>query len=126
MKFSFLAPLMAFVGLMVFEPASAQLIDINQNPSAIASATAYEGSSKMMTLKIINFVLYFLGLLSTIAIFLVGPIGLILLCFKGTRKAGKIMSFIALGAIGVIVLTLVGFALANTLMAPDLSSRYLY
>lgn len=125
-KLIFVLPAFVVALLFLAEPTSAQIIDIMDTPRDMGSSTSYGGGSGVMASKMINFVLYFISLVSMLAIFVSGPIGLILLCFKKTRKAGKIMSIIALVAIGVAILTIIGFAIVNTFMTSGVRPQGLY
>lgn len=111
-----------FALMFFIEPASAQLIDINENPSAIVSATSHGGSSQAMTLKYVNFALYFFGLFLVPSVLIGFLVGIAMVCFKSSRKAGKkVLIFSAIGLF-LIALILVGFALVNTFMSAGMST----
>ncbi len=103
-----------------FEPALAQLIDINDNPNEIANATNSQGSARQLFLTFINFFLFFLGLIAT-AFIIYG--GFLYITSSGddssTEKAKKILIFAAIG----ILIILISFALVNTLLTAGLGNR---
>jgi len=104
------------------DPAFAQLIDINDNPSEIQNVTNSESSLRQMTLRFINFFLFFLGLLAT-AFIIYG--GFLYITSQGedsnVEKAKKILMFSALG----ILIVLISFALINTMLGAGLGNRAL-
>ncbi len=123
MKNIILVFLLGIVSVLTFPEATAQLIDVMDNPSEITSVTSYEGSQKMQTLKVINFVLFGLGGILTLVAPVGFLVGLIMVCFKSSRKAGKkVLIFSGIGLF-LIVLILVGFALVNTFMAAGVSTN---
>ncbi len=104
------------------DPALAQLIDINDNPSEIQNVTNSESSMRQMVLRFINFFLFFLGLLAT-AFVIYG--GFLYITSQGedsnVEKAKKILTFAALG----ILVVLISFALINTMLGAGLGNRAL-
>ncbi len=104
------------------DPALAQLIDINDNPSEIQNVTNSESSMRQMVLRFINFFLFFLGLLAT-AFIIYG--GFLYITSQGedsnVEKAKKILTFAALG----ILVVLISFALINTMLGAGLGNRAL-
>jgi hypothetical protein len=112
----FMAPLLGLlvaVGVMTFgvDPAFAQLIDPTDSPSNIQGATGSEGSFRTILRTIINFVLYFLGLVATIMV-IYGGFLYITSQGEDTEKAKKVLMYAAIG----IVIILISFALVNTLL----------
>lgn len=93
------------------EPAAAQLIDVTDNPANIGGATANEGSFRNILRTIINFILYFLGLIATIMV-IYGGFLYITSGGEDTEKAKKVLMYAAIG----IVVVLISFALVNTLL----------
>jgi len=112
----FLAPVLgvlAAVSLFHFEPAMAQLIDMGDNPQNVSDATAGETSFRRIAKTIVNFFLFFLGLVATVMVIFGG----FLYVTSGgndqnTEKAKKIILYSAIG----ILLILISFALVNTLL----------
>ncbi len=113
--------LMAAAAFFV-DPAFAQLIDINDNPTEIQNVTNSEGSLRQMALRFINFFLFFLGLVAT-AFVIYG--GFLYITSQGedgnVEKAKKILTFSAIG----ILVVLVSFALINTFLSAGLGNRAL-
>ncbi len=114
----FIAPVLGLFlafGLMthfgVDMTAHAQLIDVADNPANIATATAGEGSFRAIARKIVNFILYFLGLIATIMV-IYGGFLYITSGGDDTEKAKKVLMYAAIG----IVVVLISFALVNTLL----------
>jgi len=112
----FLAPvlglLVAFGAFFLdIDPASAQLIDLADNPANISGATAGEGSFRAIARKIVNFILYFLGLIATVMV-IYGGFLYITSGGEDTEKAKKVLMYAAIG----IVVVLVSFALVKTLL----------
>jgi len=91
--------------------AHAQLIDPADNPANIATATAGEGSFRAIARKIVNFILYFLGLIATVMV-IYGGFLYITSGGDDTEKAKKVLMYAAIG----IVVVLISFALVNTLL----------
>jgi hypothetical protein len=91
--------------------AHAQLIDIADNPANISTATAGEGSFRSIARTIVNFILYFLGLIATVMV-IYGGFLYITSGGDDTEKAKKVLMYAAIG----IVVVLISFALVNTLL----------
>ncbi len=109
-----MAPLFGLVLAMVLfhvDPAFAQLIDPTDSPSNIQGATGSEGSFRTILRTIINFVLYFLGLVATIMV-IYGGFLYITSQGEDTEKAKKVLMYATIG----IVIILISFALVNTLL----------
>jgi TRAP-type C4-dicarboxylate transport system permease small subunit len=109
-----MAPVFALLivaGLFV-EPALAQLIDVADRPSAIPQDT-FGGSLRGAILQVINFFLFFLGLVAT-AFVIYG--GFLYVTSQGedqqVEKAKKILIYSTIG----IIVVLISFALINTLV----------
>lgn len=120
----YLAPGFALLLVAAFfvDPAFAQLIDINDNPSEIQTATASEGSLRLMVLKFVNFFLYFLGLVATVFVIYGGFLYITSQGDDGNvEKAKKILTFAAIG----ILIVLISFALINTFLTAGISNRAL-
>jgi len=120
----YLAPGFAMLMAAAFfvDPAFAQLIDINDNPSEIQTATASEGSLRLMVLKFVNFFLYFLGLVATVFVIYGGFLYITSQGDDGNvEKAKKILTFAAIG----ILIVLISFALINTFLTAGISNRAL-
>ncbi|MBT3349019.1 hypothetical protein HN954_03275 [bacterium] len=110
----FLAPalgLLLAVGLLTIEPAVAQMIDPADSPNNITSATGGEGSARNIARTIINYFLFFLGLVATVMI-IYGGFLYITSAGEDTDKAKKVLLYAAIG----IIIVLVSFALVNTLL----------
>ena len=110
----FLAPalgLLLAVGLLTVEPAVAQMIDPADSPNNITSATGGEGSARNIARTIINYFLFFLGLVATVMI-IYGGFLYITSAGEDTDKAKKVLLYAAIG----IIIVLVSFALVNTLL----------
>ncbi|MCF7846540.1 MAG: pilin [Candidatus Gracilibacteria bacterium] len=110
----FLAPVLGLllaVSLLTIEPAAAQLIDPADSPNNITTATGGEGSARSLARTIINFFLYFLGLVATIMV-IYGGFLYITAGGGDTEKAKKVLLYAAIG----IIVVLISFALVNTLL----------
>lgn len=119
----FLAPVLGIllaVGVFsVAAPVTAQLIDTGADSiSNISDATGASISAREMVLRIINFILYFLGIVAT-AMIIYGGFLYITSGGEDTEKAKKVIMYAAIG----IVIVLVSFALVNTLISSGLGSR---
>ena len=100
-------------GLFFAEPAAAQLIDAADSPSNIQSATGSEGSFRVIARTIVNFFLFFLGLVATIFVIYGGFLYVTSGGDdQGVEKGKKILLYAAIG----IIIVLVSFALVNTLL----------
>ena len=111
-----------FASALFVDPAFAQLIDINDNPSEIQTATSSEGSLRQMVLRFVNFFLYFLGLVATVFVIYGGFLYITSQGDDGNvEKAKKILTFAAIG----ILIVLISFALINTFLSAGLSNRAL-
>jgi len=93
--------------------ASAAMINLNDAPANVREATNSEGSARTLARKIINFFLYFLGLIAT-GMVIYG--GFLYITSGGedggVEKGKKILIYAAIG----IILILTSFAIVNTLL----------
>jgi hypothetical protein len=87
------------------------LIDANDSPDNIKTATGEQDSFRAIARTIVNFILYFLGLIATIMI-IYGGFLYITSGGEETEKAKKVLMYAAIG----IVVILISFALVNTLL----------
>ena len=111
-------------GIFAFEPALAQqgvLIDGLDNPSGVAgSTTAWGGSIRTAILTILNFFLFFLGVIATAFVIYGGFIYVTSAGDDGkTDEAKKIITYAAIG----IFVVLISFALINTLLGAGSADR---
>lgn len=113
MKKTLAAVLGLFAAILVIEPAFALMINPSDNPSEIDSATIWDGDFRMAALTLLNFFLFFLGLVAT-GFVIYG--GFLYVTSQGddgnVETAKKILMFAAIG----ILVILVSFALINTLL----------
>lgn len=114
MKKMFAIVLGLFAAALFVEPAFAQMINLNDNPSEVAGATtAWGGDLRSAVLTLINFFLFFLGLVAT-GFIIYG--GFLYVTSQGddgnVETAKKILMFAAIG----ILIILVSFALVNTIL----------
>ncbi len=112
----FIAPLLGLflaMGVMTFglDVAFAQLIDPADEHVNVGAATGNEGSFRDILRTLINFVLYFLGLVATIMV-IYGGFLYITSQGEDTEKAKKVLLYAVIG----IVIILISFALVNTLL----------
>jgi hypothetical protein len=106
--------LFAALSLFHFEPAAATLIDISDSPDNISSSTSYGGSLRMALKTIINYFLFFLGIVATIMVIYGGFLYVTSGIDDGNVEKGK--NILIYAAIGIIIV-LISFALVNTLMS---------
>lgn len=100
--------------LNIFPAAGAtNLIDPSANPEAIATATGGEGSLKALALKIINYFLGFLGIVTVIMV-IYGGVTYVTAAGKdeSLQNAKKIIMY---SLVGIIVI-LLSFAIVNTIL----------
>lgn len=115
---SFLCAGGAFLLLDIGSLALAQDVPLNQgmirdidNPENVSDATSYHGSFREAVLTIVNYFLYFVGLVGVVMIIFAG----FLYMTSGgedNEKGKKIVLYVAVG----VILILVSFALVNTLL----------
>ncbi len=105
--------LFAALSLFHFEPATATLIDISDNPDNISTSTSYGGSFRLALKTVINYFLFFLGLVATIMVIYGGFLYVTSGIDDGNVEKGK--NILIYAAIGIIII-LISFALVNTLL----------
>lgn len=88
-----------------------QMIRMEDNPNNVESATSFGGSARQGALTIINYFLYFLGLVATIMV-IYGGFLYITSQGEDTEKAKKILLYSAIG----IIIILISFAVVNTIL----------
>jgi len=93
--------------------AGAQLINPGDVPSNIAAATGGEGSIRALILRIVDFILLFLGLLAVIMI-IYG--GITYVSSAGNQEKVDQAKKIIMYAIVGIIIVLISFALVNTVI----------
>ncbi len=113
--------LLAVLGLFAFDAHSlvlAQgggvnngLIRVEDNPQNIQEATTFGGSFRQALTTIVNFFLFFLGIIATIMV-IYGGFLYITSGGDDTEKAKKVLMYAAIG----IIVVLIAFALVNTLL----------
>jgi len=81
------------------------------NPSNVSEATSYEGSFREAVLTIVNYFLYFVGLLGIVMIIYAGFL-YIASTGEDVDKGKKIVLYVVVG----IILILASFALVNTIL----------
>lgn len=103
--------LLVAVGIFAAPDVAAQMIDTQDHVENVSIATGGEGSFRTIIREIINFFLYFLGL---VAVIMVIYGGFLYITSQGedTEKAKKVLMYSAIG----IIIVLVSFALVNTLL----------
>ncbi|MCK5460744.1 hypothetical protein KAI58_02065 [Candidatus Gracilibacteria bacterium] len=105
--------LFASVLLFNLDPAFAAMISSSDNPSEIAGATGSNESFRQSILTLLNFFLFFLGIVAT-GFVVYG--GFLYVTSQGedsnVETAKKIISYAAIG----IIVVLISFALVNTLI----------
>ncbi|MCF7831022.1 pilin [Candidatus Gracilibacteria bacterium] len=105
--------LIAVLGLFSFDTTHALLIGEADNPANIADSTSWGGSARAAIRSVINYFLYFLGLVATIMVIYGG----FLYVTSGGDDAGseKGKKILIAAAIGILVI-LVSYALVNTII----------
>lgn len=103
-----------FARLMLGTPvAQAALIDPGDNPANIASATGEEGSIRALVRTIVNFFLFFLGMVAVIMVIYGGT--LYVTAAGNDDQVGKAKNVIMYAVVGILVI-LISFALINTVL----------
>lgn len=100
--------------LVGYAPAAmAQLITAGDQPGNIAAATGGEGSARTLIVNIVNFFLFFLGLIATIMI-IYGGVTYVTAGGEQDKldSAKKIIMYAVVG----IVIVLLSFAIVNTVL----------
>lgn len=119
----FLAPAFGFLLATLFfiEPAFAQMIDTMDRPTSMGP-DAFDGSLRGAISTVINFFLFFLGLVA-VAFIIYG--GFLYITSQGddgnTEKAKNIILYAAIG----IVIILVSYAIVNTFIGAGTGNRAL-
>lgn len=103
--------LLVAVGFIYAPEVAAQMIDTQDHVENVSIATGGEGSFRTIVREIINFFLYFLGLVAVIMI-IYGGFLYITSQGEDTEKAKKVLMYSAIG----IIIVLISFALVNTLL----------
>lgn len=103
-----------FVAAFFVEPAFAQMVMSTDNPDEISGATTYWGGDfRMAMVRIINFFLFFLGIVAT-GFIIYG--GFLYVTSQGddanVENAKKILMYAAIG----IIIIFISFAVVNTLI----------
>ena len=93
--------------------AHAAMIDINDNPQNIADATNEEGSIRALVRTIVNFFLFFLGMIAVIMVIYGGV--LYVTAAGNDDQVGKAKNVIMYAVAGILVI-LISFALINTVL----------
>ena len=112
----FLAPALALFAVSLLfgiEPAAAQMIQDSDNIDNVASVTTFGGSFREALRTIVNFALFFLGIVATIMVIFGGFLYVTSAGDEGKAEKGK--NIIMYAAIGILII-LVSFALVNTLL----------
>ncbi len=88
------------------------MIDTQDNAQNVAQSTTYGGSFREALRTIVNYILFFLGIVATIMVIYGGFLYITGGSGEGNEKAKKILMYAAIG----IVVVLISFALVNTLL----------
>jgi len=119
MRKSFFAPalgLLAVVGVFALgmSPlALAQMISPADNPPNVEDATVWSGSARQAIRVIVNYFLFFLGLIATVMVIYGGFLYITSGGDdSGAEKGKKILIYAAIG----IIVILISYALVNTLL----------
>ncbi len=113
--------LLLVLGLFSFDIALAELINTGDNPENIVLATpAWGGSARTAIKVVVNYFLFFLGLIATIMVIYGG----FLYITSGGDDAGaeKGKKILIYSAIGIIII-LVSYALVNTIIGAGTGSE---
>ncbi len=116
---------LSVLGLLAFDatPALAQsntvgtggstspMINDYDNPDNVMQSTSFGGSARQGVLTIVNYFLFFLGLIATIMV-IYGGFLYITAGGDDTEKAKKVLMYAAIG----IIVVLISFALVNTIL----------
>ncbi len=117
----FFAPslgLLSLLGIFFAQDATAQLIDPMDNPANISGATTWGGSGRTAIRTIVNYFLFFLGLIATIMVVYGGFLYVTSAGDeKGAEKGKNILIYAATG----IIIILISFALINTLLGAGMN-----
>jgi len=91
---------------------TSSMIDTNDNIRNVAGSTTFGGSFREALRTIVNYVLFFLGLLATCMVIYGGFLYITGGSSGGADKAKKILMYAAIG----IAVVLISFAVVNTLL----------
>lgn len=104
------------LGLMLFSvvPAHAAMIGPGDVPANVTEATGGTGNIRVLVLNIVNFFLFFLGLVATLMV-IYG--GILYVTSAGAEdKVGTAKKIIMYAIVGIIII-LLSFALINTVIS---------
>ncbi len=111
----FLLPAFGFLAASLFfiDPALAQLVLPTDNPEQISAGTFWDGSLRQAVKTVINFILFFLGLVA-VAFIIYG--GFLYITSQGEdQEVEKAKNIIKYAFIGIVVV-LISYALINTVL----------
>jgi hypothetical protein len=117
----FLAPVFAFCAVLFLFGIESPLALAQENqgmvrgvdnPKLINESTSYDGSFRESVLTIVNFFLYFVGLLSVVMFIYGGFIFITTGSEDGSEKGKKILLYAGIG----IIVILVSYAAVNTIL----------
>lgn len=91
--------------------ATGPMINDYDNPDNVLGSTSFTGSGRQGVLTIVNYFLFFLGLIATVMI-IYGGFLYITAGGEDTEKAKKVLMYAAIG----IIVVLISFALVNTIL----------
>ena len=107
-------------GSAIISEALSPMIGALDNPENISRSTTWGGSLRMAIRIIINYVLYFLGLVATIMIIYAGFLYITAAGDDGkTEEAKKVILYTALG----IIVILLSFAIVHTVLSVGLNAE---
>ena len=95
------------------DAAVSKLIQPGDNPENISDATGAEGSARALARTIVNFFLFFLGLVATIMVIYGGV--MYVTAAGNDDQVGKAKNVILYAIVGIVVI-LLSFALINTII----------
>ncbi len=105
--------LLAVAGLFFSVTSSAALITDIDNPENVKTSTTWGGSARTAVRQVVNYFLYFLGLIATIMV-IYG--GFLYVTSGGEEKgAEKGKNILIYAAVGIIII-LISFAVVNTVL----------
>lgn len=99
--------------MSVIPTASAALIAPTDNPGEISTATGGEGSIRSLVLRIVNYFLTFLGLISVVMV-IYGGITYVIAAGED-EKIGNAKKIITYALVGLVIV-LISFAVVNTIL----------
>ncbi len=105
--------LLAVAGIFFADTSSAALITDADNPENVRLSTTWGGSGRTAIRQIVNYFLYFLGLIATVMV-IYG--GFLYITSGGEEKgAEKGKNILIYAAVGIIII-LISFAVVNTVL----------